>query len=216
MTEASQRDGAPLNIYQRINEIRKRVHYVKKDKEVQGEGYKAVTHDVVTAICRNHLIEFGVVIVPRLIDSSMEEVGRTQKGASIYRYSGRYEVDFVNADDPPNRVTMTTEAHANDSGDKAPGKATSYATKTAMLKMFNIETGENEESRFDVYGSNDAITESQAADLRALAEEVEADIDKFLEYLSRVGKCQIGAIEEIPAKMFKDATAALTAKRKKA
>jgi hypothetical protein len=36
-----------------------------------------------------------------------------------------------------------------DAGDKAPGKAITYATKISMLKVFGIETGDNEESRAD-------------------------------------------------------------------
>lgn len=35
-----------------------------------------------------------------------------------------------------------------DNADKAPGKALSYAKKYAMLKLFEIETGENDESRY--------------------------------------------------------------------
>jgi hypothetical protein len=35
-----------------------------------------------------------------------------------------------------------------DNADKAPGKAISYAKKYAVLKLFEIETGEDEESRY--------------------------------------------------------------------
>ena len=46
-----------LNLYQRINEIRKKVDYIQKDKAVStgGGSYKAVTHDAVTAILRQHM-----------------------------------------------------------------------------------------------------------------------------------------------------------------
>ena len=59
------------------------------------------------------------------------------------------------------------------------------------------------------------ITEQQAADLKALAEEVEADVPKFLEYLGKKGKVSITAFSEIPANMHHDAVAALEQKRKK-
>ena len=65
-------------------------------------------------------------------------------------YSGTYEIHFVNIDNGEDRVISTIHSHANDNGDKAPGKAASYATKTAMLKVFSLETGENDESRADV------------------------------------------------------------------
>ena len=59
------------------------------------------------------------------------------------------------------------------------------------------------------------ITEQQAADLKALAEEVEADVPKFLEYLGKKGKLSIASFSEIPANMHHDAVAALEQKRKK-
>jgi hypothetical protein len=199
-----------LNIYQRINEVRKKATYVQKDKAITGAGgYKAVTHDAVTALLRNHLIDQGIVIVPRLMGSSVVDIGKTQGGTTIIRYSGKYEIDFVNCDDPEDKVTVPGEAHANDHGDKAPGKATSYATKYAMLKLFSIETGEDDEARVEPYESIVKITESEAADLNALIEEVKADKAKFLEYM------HLEKVEDMPAKAYKIAVKALEAKRKK-
>lgn len=137
-----------LNIYQRINEIRKEVDYVKKDQKV--EGYQAVTHDAVTAAIRQSCIKHGVIIIPRLISSIVKETGTTTgKGVPWIRYEGWYEIDFINMDEPESKFTVPIEAHALDYGDKAPGKCTSYATKYAELKVFLVETGESEESRAD-------------------------------------------------------------------
>jgi hypothetical protein len=64
----------------------------------------------------------------------------------------------VNIDNPTDKVCVTVQAHAQDNGDKAPGKAMTYAVKTAVLKMFFFETGENDESRaesMDVLTIND-------------------------------------------------------------
>jgi hypothetical protein len=139
-----------VNIYQRINEVRKQCAFIRKDKKVEGGGYMAVTHDAVTAEIREHLIAQGIVIVPRLQKAQVIDTGMlTSKGTPIIRYEARFEIDFVNMDEPTDRVTVPNEAHAMDQGDKAPGKATSYATKYAMLKLFSIETGEDEESRLD-------------------------------------------------------------------
>lgn len=140
---------SPMNIYQRINEVRKKVEYIQKDASVQ--GYRAVTHDAVTALVRQHLIDNCIVIVPEVRKSRTEVVGQTQNNNPIYRYEAKFVIHFVNGDKPEDRISLRTEAHANDTGDKAPGKAISYATKYAILKLFNIETGENEESRTESY-----------------------------------------------------------------
>lgn len=197
----------PLNIHQRINEVRKKAHYAKKDKEVAGQNYKAVTHDAITALLRNHLIDQGVLIVPKLKSSTVTEVGKTKSGTSIIRYSGWYDIDFINVDNPEDRLVVPGEAHANDSGDKAPGKATSYATKYAMLKVFNIETGEDDESRVEPY-QQETIDGMQAQALEQLMKEVGADKAKFLEYL------KVGSLEEIPAKSYARCLSLIESKRK--
>jgi hypothetical protein len=200
----------PLNIYQRINEVRKKAAYAKKDKTVTGQGYKAVTHDAVTALLRNHLIDQGIVVVPRLLESSITEIGKTEKGSSIIRYAARYDVDFVNCDEPTDKVTVPSESHANDSGDKAPGKATSYATKYAMLKLFSIETGEDDEGRVEPYESVEKITAEQVADMDALIEEVKADKPAFLKYI------KAEKLEDIPARAYPTYVKLLEAKRRQA
>jgi len=133
------------NIYQRINAVRKKVEYIRKDATVQ--GYRAVTHDQVTAHVRDHLIAQGIVIVPDQRMAEIQEVGKTSKGTTIIRYDAWYEISFVNCDDPSDAVRLRVNSHANDQGDKAPGKALSMAVKYAILKLFSLETGENEESR---------------------------------------------------------------------
>lgn len=147
MAQAKQESSTPLTLGQRINEVRRNVKYLQKDVTVGGK-YKAVTHDAVTALVRAQLVEQGVLILPSLESSELTETGTTTgKGIPIMRYAATYDVWVVNADDITDRLSMRMEAHAFDEGDKAPGKVISYCVKYAMLKMLNIETGEDEESR---------------------------------------------------------------------
>ena len=136
-----------MNIFQRINNVRKKIGYVQKDKAVStgGGSYKDVTHDAVTGMVRNALIEEGVIIVPSVIEAIFHP---KEPEAKQRLYEATYEIAFVNMDDPQDRIVTRQNAHALDNGDKAPGKAMSYATKYAILKLFNIETGEDEESRY--------------------------------------------------------------------
>lgn len=136
-----------LNVYQRINEVRKKINYIQKDKSVStgGGSYKAVTHDQVTGMIRNQLIEHGIVIVPDLVAGTFHQ---KEEGAKQRLYDAIYTVNFVNIDQPDDKISMNVSAHALDNGDKAPGKAVSYATKYAILKLFSIETGEDDESRY--------------------------------------------------------------------
>lgn len=152
-----------MNIYQRINEVRKKISYVRKDKEVRGSGYMAVTHDAVTALTREAFIEQGILIVPSLVSSRTVDTGTvTKSGTPFIRMEAVYSFDVVNADEPSDRFNLNIEAHALDQGDKAPGKALSYAKKYCVLKLLEIESGEDEEGRAEQHKAKAA--KSVAAD----------------------------------------------------
>lgn len=129
----------------------KEVSYIQKNATVSGmgAGYKAVTHDQVILAIRNALVMNGIVIETK--QTKGEFLIQRDLAASppikMALYAGWYDVYFVNIDKPDDKASINVEAHANDNGDKAPGKAITYAVKTAILKMFTLETGENEESR---------------------------------------------------------------------
>jgi len=97
---------------------------------------------------------------------------------------------------------------------QAVGSSTSYGKRYTAIALLNLtSTGEDDDGFKG--GAAPRITESEAADLKSLAEEVEADIPSFLKYLSKAGKTTINSIAEIPAVMMKDAVAALNRKRVK-
>ena len=139
------------NIYQRINAVMTLVKYIQKDTSITGGGqnYKAVTHDNVVSKTRDHFISCGVVVYPEQVASEIitpRDVN-AKVPVKMMLWAGFYHINFVNMDKPEDRITVKVEAHAADNGDKAPGKALSYATKSAVLKILQIETGVDDESR---------------------------------------------------------------------
>lgn len=139
---------ATLNLWQRLNAIKKAVPYVQKDEKKVDGMYNAVTHDAVTAATRDSFIEHGVLVLPTELKSACVDSGTvTSKGNPIIRFEATYRIVFVNMDAPTERESVDVTAHALDHGDKAPGKALSYATKAALLKALQIETGVNDEGR---------------------------------------------------------------------
>ena len=161
-----------LNVYQRLNKVMQAVEYVQKDKAVNGGGvnYKAVTHDQVISVCRAQLVENGVMIVPNQVNGEflqMRDLNATPAPIKMGLYSGTYEINFINIDDGNDRVIVKIQAHANDNGDKAPGKCLTYATKAAILKVLCLETGEDDESRAD-QRDIDTINETQVSELCSL------------------------------------------------
>jgi hypothetical protein len=97
----------------------------------------------------------------------------------LIRFEARYRFDVVNADEPADRLTVEIEAHAIDHGDKAPGKALSYAKKYAVLKLLDIETGEEEEGRAEQFKPKASKVTPNAGAGESLSKEERAIVDKI-------------------------------------
>lgn len=134
-------------IFKAINEVRKAVSYIQKDSDVSfGSGsYKAVSHDNVVATLREEVVKQGIIIIPSLVSDEWFEPRKGKDKSQNWLYTAIYEITFACGDG--SSFTAKTSGHANDSGDKAAGKALSYAVKSAMLKVFMLETGVDDESR---------------------------------------------------------------------
>ena len=191
-----------LNIYQRINKVMQTVKYVQKDGQITGGGanYKAVTHDQVISVARAELVAQGVVIYPNQTKGEFitKRDLTVTPPVKMGLYTGTYEINFVGID-KGDKITVTVEAHANDNGDKAPGKALTYATKSAILKVLCLETGESDESREEM-ADNDLITNEQAKELFGLLCTPEGN---YTQLGSRIAMAfKFNNINEIPAKKF--------------
>lgn len=147
----------PLNIHQRILQVYKEVQTVDKNGKINlpGEGsYKAVNHDDVAALLHMPLANFGILPIPTQSTSKITQWesekfynGKPSGKKMNFMFETTVSVKFVNADDPSDFIESSATAYAIDSSDKAPGKAYSYAVKTIMLKVFMLESRDNEESR---------------------------------------------------------------------
>lgn len=149
-----------LNIYQRINAIMKKGVYLKKGSAGQGTGAQ---YDELISVLAPFLSEFGIVV-------TAEKKGESRHRANAkgnYIFESDFDIHYINMDNPTDRFTTFIESHAMDAGDKAPGKAITYATKISMLKVFGVETGDNEESRADQKDIN-TISDEQKATLYQL------------------------------------------------
>lgn len=190
------------NIYQRINAVMAEVTYVQKDSQVNGSGggYKAVTHDQVVSVARESMVKHGVVIVPEQLQSHILQERDPSREIKMHLYSGDYAIHFVNMDNPEDRITVTINAHANDNGDKAPGKSITYAIKYALLKVLSLETGENDESRAE---ERKPIAQAQAQHIRKLLENDDERMTKFCAYYD------IESVEGLPKSEYDGAVALL-------
>lgn len=139
------------NIYQKIDKVMGEVSFIHKDLTVnfKNVNYKGISHDMVVAKLREPIRKAGIVCIPSVI--SHEHDGNCCKVLLA--------TDFVNRDDPTDKITIQSLGYGIDTQDKGPGKAVSYATKYAFLKLFMLETGDDpERDSFDYQASQEGFS----------------------------------------------------------
>ena len=152
------------NVHQRILAVKKKVQYIQKEDAKQGMPYRAISHDRVTWLTREHFIANGINVF-----STVEE--STQSGN---RTESKVRTIFVNVDDPEDHYSVVAIGYGIDSSDKGPGKAFSYGVKGCILKALNIQSGTEEEVDFhniDYDANPEAATPPELAEVTRQAKD---------------------------------------------
>lgn len=142
------------NLYQRIAAVMHNCGIVIKNKEVKvgTEKYKAATHNAVNRAIREEMLKEGVLALITQNGEGKIFEGETRSGTKKIRFQAMYTITYVNVDDPNDKYAMDMEAHAEEYGDKAPGKASTYALKNAHMKTFFLEAvDDTDEDRLDTH-----------------------------------------------------------------
>jgi hypothetical protein len=138
-----------MNIYEKLAKITEELGVVEKGLKVQVNkiaSYKAVSErDILDAVkpleakYRVYSYPHERNITDRDILVKENDYGKTNtlfmRIDTIYR--------FVNLDKPDEYVDTIVYGDGLDTGDKAPGKAMTYADKYALMKTYKISTGDD-------------------------------------------------------------------------
>ena len=142
-----------FNIYQRLSKITEELKTVEKNLNVQvtsKSSYKAVSERDVLDAVKPLEAKYGVYSYAfdrNVIDSGVLTSTRIYNGVEteVKQFYLRLEVTyrFVNVDDPTEFIDIKSYGDGIDTGDKATGKAMTYADKYALLKAYKISTGDD-------------------------------------------------------------------------
>jgi len=137
-----------LNIIQKMNAITSVMPYIEKTMRV-GTGtnsYKAVKEgDVLKAVKPLEKL-YGVYSAPissKIVAQDILKVVEYDKEKLKYYMRIEMTTRFHNEDNPTDFLDIISFGDGNDSLDKAPGKATTYAFKNALCKAYKIESGDD-------------------------------------------------------------------------
>lgn len=138
-----------MNIYEKLSAITNELGVVAKNLQVQvskTSSYKAVGElDVLLAVKpleqKHRIYSYPA---KRIITESKDVITQTQYGEKAQQFV-RVETTyrFVDIDKPEDYIEVTSYGDGLDSGDKASGKAMTYADKYAVMKAYKIMTGDD-------------------------------------------------------------------------
>lgn len=155
----------------KIVAIMEDIHYIAKgDKTVNGQ-YRFVSHDQVTERIQPLLVKHKVCVIP-----STKSVQQDNNRTTVTLH-----VTFLNAECPTDQFTVEFPGYGIDAGDKGPGKAISYAFKYALLKTFNIATGDDPDKEANAVYEPEKCLEFDSALPADLSKKEMSKITRFLE-----------------------------------
>lgn len=146
-------DIKSLNIYEKMSRITSELKVVEKGLDVKinnSASYKAVSErDVLDKVkpleAKYRVFSYPYdreIIMTDVLTKKSEYQGKvTETNSQFMRVRVVYR--FVNLDKPDDYVEINTYGDGIDTGDKAPGKAMTYADKYALMKAYKISTGDD-------------------------------------------------------------------------
>lgn len=188
MTEAREAI-ARMNLYQKLSAIEQEAETVAKNFTV-GTGkysYKAVSEADVKRVLRPLEAKYGVKSFPVSSEEVANEIVMNGERANFYlRLKLIYR--FVNIDNPSEYIDVPCYGDGLDAGDKATGKAQTYAQKYALMLMYHLVTGEDPDKEASKEYSNNC-TQEQIEKLQILY-----NPDELSDMLGRLKKNSLMAL----------------------
>lgn len=139
-----------LNVYQKINEVKKAVKNFTKDAETSGKGaYSYTSGTQILSAIKEKMEEVGLLFIP---------VGTEHRGYQTYNYQNSYgdnKTDFlvdgklfyewIDIDNPTDRQRVEFEYYGQQNDlSKAFGSALTYSERYILLKSLGVPTDEDD------------------------------------------------------------------------
>ncbi len=204
--------GTPLNLRQKLAQVRREVGYIQKRGKNQFHNYTyAMAADIAGAI-GDRLAALNVVLGRRNLNIKRSELQHDRGTETVVEVTVDYE--FIDGDSDES-LTVPSYGEGRDRGDKAPYKALTGALKYALIQTVMIATGDDPEDERPDNGTapkegqtNDRlITPEEARVLCDLIDQTGTDVEKVLEYY------RVARIEEMTESTYRRAEEALERKR---
>lgn len=217
MKEITFEEIKKLNIYEKLSLITDEIGVIEKNLKIEvtkTRSYKAVSErdvlDNVKPLEKKYRV-YSYPLEREIVDKDIlikeNDYGTSQ---SLYlRLKTTYR--FVNIDKPEEYIDTIVYGDGIDTGDKAPGKAMTYADKYALMKTYKLSSGDDPDK--DASPVNGYKKDDNTEQLRLLNEfnllviKTKTDTDKIYSYYKVKSNTEmtVAQLKEVIAQMNKKA-----------
>jgi hypothetical protein len=192
-----------MNIFEKMACITAEIGVVEKNLKVQvnqNSSYKAVSERDVLDAVKPIEAKYGVYSYPasrQIVDRDVlvkenEYQGKVTRTNTLFmRVETVYR--FVNINNPTEFIETTVYGDGLDTGDKATGKAMTYADKYALMKAYKLSTGDDPDKEASPENGYERAEPKATAKQISMLEDLYSD-EEFEKILAKVN---IKGIEEL-------------------
>ena len=180
-----------MNLYQKINEVKKEVKVLSKDAETSGQGsYSYVSGAQILRTIKNKMEELGLLFLPVETESKGYSTFEytNSKGASKTDFivEGGISYEWINVEDPAERQRVNFDYYGQQNDiSKAFGSALTYSERYLLLKSLGAPTDEDDPDKTteDKKGNSASKLKSKYSIIQELIKDsriTNSDVDKWI------------------------------------
>lgn len=136
--------AGPLNLFQKLVEVRKSIGSLHKDAKGYNNNYQYVTGSQILSKIQDAMNYYNVLLFPKLLTQEVKtREYKTRNGKMVVEYTvfGQMEFTWINADNPVDKLEVPfAYAGSQDDMARALGSALTYAERYFLIKSFNLPT----------------------------------------------------------------------------
>lgn len=142
-----------MNVYEKINEVKKVVKTLTKDAKTSGQGeYRYVSGSQILSMIKNKMEELGLLFLPVETKSrgytTFEYTNSKGASKTDFIVEGRVTYEWINVEEPNDRQRVDFDYYGQQNDiSKAFGSALTYSERYLLLKSLGAPTDEDDPDR---------------------------------------------------------------------
>lgn len=180
-----------MNLYQKINEVKKAVKTLSKDAETSGDrAYSYVSGSQILSMIKSKMEEIGLLFLPVKTESrgwtTFDYTLASGKSKTDFIVEGYVSYEWINVDEPSERQRVDFDYYGQQNDiSKAFGSALTYSERYLLLKSLGAPTDEDDPDKKteDKKGNSAPKLKSKYSIIQDLIKGsalTSADVDKWI------------------------------------